>query len=323
VSRHASADDPQRGRFEIRLLEAPVDRRDDPRAHTYIVDHLAPGTVIRRRVELNNTSDRPLHTEIYPAAAEIHGGTFGFASGRTANELSSWMSVDRPSLDLPPRGKAQVRAMIDVPRRVQAGERYAVLWAQVVAQADGSHNVAVVHRVGIRVYLDVGPGGEPPSDFRIEAMTPERADDGRPVVAARVHNTGRRAIDMNGTLTLSDGPGSLRAGPFQATPGTTLAPGDTGPVTITLDRLIPAGPWKAHLTLNSGRVRRSATATITFPAHGAGRAVKADPGPDVPLLPMALVTLGLLALLLAVLAVRQRRRRKGTAQTEPDVLDLR
>jgi hypothetical protein len=52
-----------------------------------------------------------------------------------------------------------------VPVNLRNGERYAVLWAQVVSPKDSRHNVAVVHRVGVRVYLDVGPGGEPASDF--------------------------------------------------------------------------------------------------------------------------------------------------------------
>ena len=93
-------------------------------------------------------------------------------------------------------------------------------------------------------------------------------------LSAQVRNTGKRALDLNGTLTLSEGPGSLRAGPFRATPGTTLGPGQAGPVMIVLGQLIPAGPWHAHLTLTSGRVKRSANAVITFPASGVGHAAK-------------------------------------------------
>src|SRR5688572_30162225 len=38
------------GSIGIRLVDAPVTARDDPRAQIYIVDHLAPGTVITRRI---------------------------------------------------------------------------------------------------------------------------------------------------------------------------------------------------------------------------------------------------------------------------------
>lgn len=40
-----------------------------------------------------------------------------------------------------------------------------MVWAETAST--GSGNVRRVDRVGIRVYLDVGPGGEAPSDFAI------------------------------------------------------------------------------------------------------------------------------------------------------------
>ena len=49
-----------------------------------------------------------------------------------------------------------------------------MIWAEVASPKTATHRVSVVHRIGIRVYLDVGPGGEPPSDFRVETPTPER-----------------------------------------------------------------------------------------------------------------------------------------------------
>jgi len=57
-------------------------------------------------------------------------------------------------------------------------------------------------------------------------------------VRASVHNTGGRALDMNGTLQLLAGPGGLSAGPFPATLGTTPAIGDTEPVSI-----VWTNPW--------------------------------------------------------------------------------
>lgn len=214
--------------------------------------------------------------------------------------------MDPPKLDMPPHSTRQVLTTIKVPKRASAGERYAVIWNQVAAPKDASHNVAVVHRVGIRVYLDVGPGGEPASDFRIETLTPARTRDGRPQVVAQVRNTGKRALDMNGTLTLSDGPGSLRAGPFRAIPGTTLAPGQSGSVTTVLGQLIPAGPWQAHLNLYSGRVKRSAMAAITFPPAGVGRPAKPAPGIFGRVLLVGLVGIAILGA--GTLAIRRRLR---------------
>jgi hypothetical protein len=169
--------------------------------------------------------------------------------------------------DVPAHETVEVRVSVHVPPKASAGERYAVLWAQVAGLAVGpAANVRLVNRVGVRIYLDVGPGGEPPSDFRIEELTPARAPDGKPKLVAKVHNTGKRALDLTGSMSLTDGPGSLSAGPFTVNLGTTLGIGETEPVTVLLDRQVPNGPWRVHLTLASGLVQHTVTATITFPS---------------------------------------------------------
>src|SRR5689334_10105453 len=81
------------GSIGIRLLEAPTNRRDDPRAKTYIVDHVKPGTTIKRKVELSNTSAKTLDLQLYPGAAEIKGGSFFPGDGRAVNELSTWTTL--------------------------------------------------------------------------------------------------------------------------------------------------------------------------------------------------------------------------------------
>ncbi len=162
-----------------------------------------------------------------------------------------------------------------------------------------------VNRVGVRIYLSVGPGGAPLGTFVIESLTAQRMPDGQPVVIAAVHNTGGRALDISGTVDLSRGPGGLRAGPFPATLGTTLAIGDTEPVRTRLDKRLPSGPWSAHIALHSGLVERTADATITFPAFGESPAVPVDSPRRHWLYPSVIA--GLLALV--VLAIASTRHR--------------
>jgi hypothetical protein len=262
--RQAAAKTDGASSFGIQLLDAPTDRRSDPRALKYIVDHLSPGAVIHRRVLVNNESPALLHVEIYPGAATVDKGRFLFESGRTANELTSWMSTDRSNMDLQPHGKATAEVTIQVPPRASAGERYAVVWASVNSSPNPSANVNQVNRAGVRVYLDIGPGGDPPSDFTIGDIVPARDANGHPSVSVKVNNTGQRALDMTGQLTLSEGPAGARAGPFEVTRGVTLAPGQSGTVTVTLPDDLPDGPWKADVSLASGLVKRTATGNVTF-----------------------------------------------------------
>jgi hypothetical protein len=134
-------------------------------------------------------------------------------------------------------------------------------------------------------------------------------------VVAEVHNTGGRALDMNGTVNLGAGPGGLSAGPFPATLGVSLGVGGTEPVTIVLDRRVPPGPWDATITLRSGLLERTAKATLTFPDKGAAKAVATSTSRPVW---RYLVGAGLLVVLLALAAVmlaRRRRRHEPAADT--------
>ena len=241
----------QTGSIGIRILDAPTNRSDDPRAKVYIVDHVAPGTTISRRVEVSNDTDATQHIETYAAAASVSNGAFRFGEGHSRNEIATWTTVEPSRADFAAGEKRNVTVKIAVPSDASEGERYEVVWASVGASAPKGGGIAEVNRVGIRVYLSVGPGGEPPSDFKITELRASRSD-GAPEVTAIVRNTGGRALDLSGKLVLDDGPGALRAGPFPATLGTTLGIGATDAVSVKLDKAIPPGPWKAKLTLESG-----------------------------------------------------------------------
>jgi hypothetical protein len=250
----------------IRLLETPTNRAGDPRAQVYIVDHLAPGTTIKRRVSVTNSSLQPRHIEVFPGAASISDSTFNAMSDRSTNELTSWVSFDKAALDLQGAETSEVLVTIAVPRTGSEGEKYGVIWAETSAPSNTPDNVLMISRVGIRIYLDVGAGGESPSSFEIGSITPARTKDGQPEVLAAVRNTGGRALDMAGELSLSDGPGGVSAGPFPLAVGATLLPGQSSQVRILLDKRLPVGPWAARLTLRSGSIERTVTATITFPS---------------------------------------------------------
>ena len=298
------------GGIGLRLLDAPITARNDPRAQVYIVDHLPPGTVIHRRIEVSNATDSAARVLLYPAAATISGGSFLGAAGHTPNDLSTWTSLSPPVADLPAAGRMSATVTIAVPSDAAPGEQYGVVWAEA-RSPESAGGIVQVSRVGIRLYISVGPGGAPAADFTIDSLTAERSADGRPMVLATVHNTGGRALDMSGTLELLAGPGQLTAGPFPATLGTTLAIGDTESVVIVLDPQLPAGPWDAVITLHSGLVEHSARATITFPATGASAPVPTTPSLPGWLYPavVGLVVLALLGLAGSILARKWPRRR--------------
>lgn len=301
----------------IRLLEGPSERSSDPRASQYVIDHLQPGDRISRRFQVTNRTGGPIDLQLYDAAGDVHDGAFHFADGRGENELTSWTSVAPASVSLPAGASETGTVTIDVPSDASGGERYAVVWAELPGALSPS-GITVVNRVGIRIYLSVGGDEEPPTKFRVDRFTPVRDDDGRPGIDITACNEGGRAVDLEGSLTLTNGPGGSSAGPFQSGTATTLAPGECGVVSIRAPGDLPAGPWRARASLRSGVVEESAQADVTFPATpSVGAPVDADPvtrsGRGLLLVLLALL------LLLAVLALLWwvwRRHRGGRGDGE-------
>jgi hypothetical protein len=139
---------------------------------------------------------------------------------------------------------------------------------------------------------------------------------------AEISNTGGRALDLSGTLKLTEGPGGLSAGPFPASLGTSLGVGETEPITILLDKQLPNGPWKARIEVVSGLLTRTANADLTFP-NGTGTGETVQPKAESSgVSPWVWIAAG--ALLLALLAliwwlVARRRRREPAEINDPAV----
>ena len=294
----------------------PGGSRVGPLARSYVVERVAPGASVRRRVVISNTTRSTVVVAVYPAAASLHRGAIAFGAGHSSNELTRWTSVSRPVLRLAAGTATYETVTIHVPRNASSGARYGVIWAAVSAPAPAGGGVTVVNRVGIRMYLSIGPGGAPPSNFAVGSLTAERSATGKPIVVATVRNSGKRTLDIRGTLSLSRGPGGLRAGPFPVVLGAALGPSASEPATVRLDRRLPRGPWHAELRLTSGSLQRTAAATITFPRRGAA----AHPSTSAAgssgrrrVAEMLLVLLALVALALWFTRSPNRRRTKRAA----------
>jgi hypothetical protein len=296
------------GGIGIRLVDVPAAVRD-PLARLYIVGRLEPGTSIRRRVEISNSTGSIANVGVYAAAARLRRGDFAFAPSHSRNELSGWTSVDQAVLRLQPRSSGLETLTIEVPKNASSGEHYAVVWAEISAPAPTAGGVTFVNRVGVRMYISIGPGGALPANFAIGALTAGRSASGGPRVVAEIRNSGRRTLEVGGYLTLASGPGGLRAGPFPVKLRTALAPNQAELATVRLDDRLPRGPWHAHLVLNSGRIHREATATIRFPSLATTKPIAKAVGHDH----LILVVGTLLLVLLAAVAALPLSRRESFA----------
>ena len=292
----------------IRLLDIPAATQDDPRARTYIVDHVNPGNSLQRRIEVQNDTDTARSVQVYAGSARIEDGAFIGNDGAAESELTTWITTQHDTLELPAGGSAEVLITIDVPSDASEGEQYAAIWAETRSAADATTGVQTASRVGIRVYLSVGPGNGPAVDFTVDELLATVDADGRPTLTATVTNTGGRALDLTGSLSLAEGPGQLSAGPFPTEGVTTVAPGEAGEVVVTMDEDLPRGPWAATLEVRSGLIVHEATATMTF---GDTTPVEAQPADGTPavLTAAALLAAALLIVVVVILVLRRRRNR--------------
>jgi hypothetical protein len=253
----------------IRLVAPPSSPANTPLTNAYIVDQLMPGDSLSRTVEIDNNTNASSLISVYVAAANVVGGTFTFAPGRSANGLSSWSSLSSDTLQLAPHSETFDTVTIHVPRNASQGNRNAVLWAAMSASPTAGQGITLISRVGVRMYLAIGPGGALQSRFSLGPLSTQRSASGKSLVIAEIHNSGKSTLNLNGDLVLAKGPDALNAGPFAATLGAILPAGASEQVTVVLDSNIPRGPWRADLKVRSGRDVESSIATITFPQQNA------------------------------------------------------
>lgn len=272
----AAATPPKAGpaqRFGLRLVDVPVSEANNPRGLRYIIDYLRTGTTIHRRILVVNDETRTAKFTVYPDAAQIADEAFTGDAGATRSELTSWISMQHAALTLAPGASETDMITIKVPLGATRGEHYGVIWVQQAAFVRGANGFGIneVDRVGVRMYLAVGHGGAPPTDFDITSVTGHLSAAGQPSVLVHVANTGGRAVDLDGSTSLTDGPGITSAGPFPAGRIITLAPGQSGTMSFATSRSLPDGSWRAKVTLVSGITTSTATKTVLFGALAASQ----------------------------------------------------
>ncbi len=162
-----------------------------------------------------------------------------------------------------------MKVTVNIPADAPTGDRYATVWAQPAVPGGGG--VVSTSRVGVRMDVRVGPGAGTTADFTIDGLTAERDAAGQAVVVADVRNTGGWATEVGGELTLTDGPAGRTLGPLYADE-VVVAAGAGAKVRFRLpdSAELPAGPWRAHVALESGAVEREHDGEITFPAPDSG-----------------------------------------------------
>jgi hypothetical protein len=295
------------GSIGIRLIDIPASSTDDSRARQYIVDHLEPGSTIERRFEISNSTPDTSTVEVYTSAAGIVDGTFLGEPGHSSNDLSSRTSLAESSMVIPAHSTGVNTITVSIPGDAAPGEQYAALWVE--ARSASGNTIETVNRVGIRMYVSVGGSNPPATSFTIDSLTASRKANGSAAVTATISNTGGRAIDA---AELKRVGASLTAGPYASDEGVTIAPGDSGRLTVVLNDDIDTGPWDAAVTVTSGTLEMQSQAALTFPDSGTGDSVVAEVTTNHGSIWGIGIALVLLAIAAALVLIRRSRARKSS-----------
>lgn len=143
------------GGLGIRISQIPSEVESLPNSGIYILTRLLPSTTHTQRLEVSNSTTKPMHVLIYPGPAKLVDGNFLPLAQGSKSELVSWSSVSPSSIDLPPMKSSEVTVTIKVPAEVSPGTDFGVIWA-AVASTPSASGVVSINRVGIRMYTPVG-----------------------------------------------------------------------------------------------------------------------------------------------------------------------
>lgn len=232
----------------------------DAPGQAHIIEALEPGAEITRHVRVSNNTGVARTVSVYAGPASIVNGTFTVEAAGETNALTSWTTVDKPTLQLANGEDQAVTVTISVPPDAPSVQLYGAIWAAVDAS-----------RTGVRMDVTVGGDNGPAADFTVTELVPERRPDGTATVLATVTNTGGHPIDITGTLRLTDGPGAMFVDVVPAQP-TRLAAGATGTVSFVVpdSASLPAGPWTGKARLANGYFTHELSERITFPETPSG-----------------------------------------------------
>lgn len=226
-----------------------------------------PGETVSKIVNVRNDSTQSqtykMVVQGFTSSNETGGLSFLPASSA---DLSGWMNVNPDEFTLPPGQSRDVSVVIKVPGSAAPGGHYATVFAQTAGASDAVARIGSM--VGSSFLVRVGGRVVESADV-VEFSTPQsRVIPGQMIgFTVRTKNTGNTHIRPQGTIEIFNG--DIKVDEIAVNPeGLTVLPGAVRKFNAESNKTLPAGRYRAQMTLVYGSGQTVSVPAISFMVVG-------------------------------------------------------
>lgn len=186
----------------------------------FVYDNVKPGTILRDKVNIFNSTDEKLELVVYPVDAHNaeDGGYAPDNDDAPKTDVGSWITLAEENIALAPGTKKTIDFTIAVPARVGVGDHAGTILVRrknpiPITQTDllGSQiqtGVQLVARVGERVYISIV--GEKIKKLQFEKIEFKKDASGKPFFYFTLSNQGNVRLNTNGTIEIYNAAGTKK-----------------------------------------------------------------------------------------------------------------
>lgn len=128
---------------------------------SWFIYTLEPKAVKKDKVDVINSSNKPIKVKIYPVdAATTQDGAFApEPEDKEKVDVGAWVTLSKSEVSLGPKETKTIEFTIKIPENVEAGDHMGAIIAQnkEIPEAEEGTGMRIATRVGARIYLTV-PG---------------------------------------------------------------------------------------------------------------------------------------------------------------------
>ena len=271
-----------------------------------------PGGSFSDQVEISNAGPKPLALRVYASDAFTPrtGGFDLLAAGKKSGDAGTWVTLSRPVVNVPARGKVILPFTLQVPATATPGDHSAGIVASLssIGSDAKGNKVAVDQRVGARIYMRISGKLEP--GLTVEGLTaafhPSRSPftGGSTTLTYRVRNTGNVRLGAKQKVTVRTLWGSDKTADGVADVPEIL-PGDVVDMVAEVKGAFPAIWLTGSVTADP----QAQTGDEKLPLYSVSR----DHGFWAVSWPLTAIVGGVLLVIAAFFVIRYLRRRRSAA----------